>query len=574
MTGTSDDPILTAENLRVTFADRDRTTVAVDGISFSVRRGETLSIVGESGSGKSVTALALLRLVELGGGRIETGTILFKETPDTPPLDLVRADRQTLRDLRGRAVSMVFQEPMSSLNPAHTVGDQIAEVVRKHEGVDKAEARRRAVALLQRVHLPDADRRIKSYPHELSGGMQQRVMIAMALACKPALLIADEPTTALDVTIQAGILDLIRDLKAETGMSVLFITHDMGVVAELADRVVVMRHGRIVEENDVAALFRAPQHPYTRQLLAAATMSGARRLPAAVSTAGVVEAGGTKAPLLEVRDLVTQYPVKTAGFKRAKTHFRAVDGVSLDIHPGEILAIVGESGSGKSTLGKSILRLVEPASGEIRLAGTDILGLKRPDLRRLRRHMQMVFQDPFGSLNPRRTAFSQIAEPLVIHGIAKGADLANRVEGLAKRVGIPSDMLSRYPHAFSGGQRQRLCIARALALSPKLIVADEAVSALDASIRAQVLELMLELQREMGLTYLFISHDIGVVRQISDRIGVMYRGKLVELGETEAVCSAPADAYTRKLLEAVPVADPAASRRMRRAAPGAVGLPA
>ncbi|MCW2306692.1 ABC transporter ATP-binding protein [Rhodobium gokarnense] len=566
MTGTHAEPILTVEDLRVAFADRDRRTVAVDGISFSVRRGETLSIVGESGSGKSVTALAILRLVELAGGSIETGKVLFAETAGTPPLDLVGADRSTLRGLRGRAVSMVFQEPMSSLNPAHTVGDQIAEVVRRHERVDKAEAMRRAVALLGRVHLPDAERRITSYPHELSGGMQQRVMIAMALALKPALLIADEPTTALDVTIQAGILDLIRELKAETGMSVLFITHDMGVVAELADRVVVMRHGRIVEENDVASLFRAPEHPYTRQLLAAATMAGARRLPAIASAPETFAADGAGAPLLEVRDLVTQYPVKGAGFKRSKTHFRAVDGVSLDIRSGEILAIVGESGSGKSTLGKSILRLVEPASGGIRLAGTDILGLKKPELRRLRRHMQMVFQDPFGSLNPRRTAFSQIAEPLVIHGVAKGADLADRVEGLAQRVGIPVDMLARYPHAFSGGQRQRLCIARALALSPKLIVADEAVSALDASIRAQVLELMLELQREMGLTYLFISHDIGVVRQISDRVGVMYRGRLVELGETEAVCSAPAHAYTKTLLDAVPVADPAAARRIRRVA--------
>ena len=567
MTGTSDQPILAVEDLRVAFADRDRKTVAVDGISFSVRRGETLSIVGESGSGKSVTALAILRLVELAGGRIEAGKILFAETPGTPPLDLVGADRNTLRGLRGRAVSMVFQEPMSSLNPAHTVGDQIAEVVRKHERVDAAEARRRAVALLKRVHLPDAERRIGSYPHELSGGMQQRVMIAMALALKPALLIADEPTTALDVTIQAGILDLIGELKAETGMSVLFITHDMGVVAELADRVVVMRHGRIVEENDVAALFDAPRHPYTRQLLAAATMAGSRRLPATVSANGSFDADGAAAPLLEVRDLVTQYPLKTAGFQRAKAHFRAVDGVSLDIYAGEILAIVGESGSGKSTLGKSILRLVEPASGAIRLAGTDILGLKKPDLRRMRRHMQMVFQDPFGSLNPRRTAFSQIAEPLVVHGIAKGSDLADRVEGLAERVGIPVDMLARYPHAFSGGQRQRLCIARALALSPKLIVADEAVSALDAAIRAQVLDLMLELQQEMGLTYLFISHDIGVVRQISDRVGVMHRGKLVELGATEAVCSAPAHDYTRTLLDAVPVADPAASRRARRSAP-------
>ena len=572
MTETHQDPILTVDGLRIAFEDKERRTVAVDGISFAVRRGETLCIVGESGSGKSVTALAILRLVELAGGRVEGGRILFAEAADTPPLDLVGADRDTLRGLRGRAISMVFQEPMSSLNPAHTVGDQIAEVIRVHERVGRAEARDRALSLLERVRLPDAGRRANAYPHELSGGMQQRVMIAMALACKPALLIADEPTTALDVTIQAGILDLIGELKAETGMSVLFITHDMGVVAELADRVVVMRGGKIVEENAVGPLFDAPRHPYTAKLLAAATMAGSRR-PATARAAGGGTGPGSErpgsAPLVEIRDLVTQYPLKSGGLRRAKDYFRAVDSVSLDIRAGEILAIVGESGSGKSTLGKSILRLVEPASGQIRLAGTSLLDLKNEELRRVRRHMQMVFQDPFGSLNPRRTAFSQIAEPLVVHGVAKGRDLADRVEGLARRVGIPTDQLARYPHAFSGGQRQRLCIARALALSPKLIVADEAVSALDASIRAQVLDLMLELQREMGLTYLFISHDIGVVRQISDRIGVMYRGKLVELGETETVCSAPAHAYTQTLLNAVPVVDPAAGRRNRHNDPAA-----
>ena len=570
--------ILTVRDLSVAFEGRHGTTRAVDGVSFHIRRGEILCIVGESGSGKSVTALAVLRLVELGGGRIERGEILFSDQRDAAPIDLARTDKETLRALRGSRIAMVFQEPMSSLNPAHTVGAQICEVIRRHEHHGHGEARRRAIALLDRVRLPEASRRFDAFPHELSGGMQQRVMIAMALACKPALLIADEPTTALDVTIQAEILELIAELRAETGMSVLFITHDMGVVAEMADRVAVMHHGRVVEDGDVGPLLSAPIHPYTKALVSAVIVSGAGKAPAsprapgpcaAVSEPGALANDAT--PLLQVRDLVTEFPLKAGGLGRHRARFRAVDTVSLDLFAGETLAIVGESGSGKSTLGKSILRLVEPTAGAVRLNGTDVLGLPRPDLLRIRRHMQMVFQDPFGSLNPRRTAFAQIAEPLVVHRAAQGNELADRVEGLARRVGLTSDHLSRYPHAFSGGQRQRLCIARALALSPRLIIADEAVSALDASIRAQVLELMLELQADLGVAYLFISHDIAVVRRISHRVGVMYGGRLVEIGPSEAVCETPAHSYTRTLLDAVPSADPRGdhSRRQRRSSDGA-----
>ncbi len=562
-TATRSGTILTVRDLSVTFRDRQGTTRAVDGVSFEIRRGETLCIVGESGSGKSVTALAVLRLVELGGGRIERGEILFSDQRDAKPVDLARADRTTLRGLRGNRIAMVFQEPMSSLNPAHTVGAQICEVIRRHERTGHAEARRRAVALLDRVRLPDASRRFDAYPHELSGGMQQRVMIAMALACKPALLIADEPTTALDVTIQAEILDLIAELKAETGMSVLFITHDMGVVAEMADRVAVMRHGRVVDDGDVEPLLTAPTHAYTKELLSAVVVSGIGRQPA---TPAQTIAEDSAPPMLQVRDLVTEFRLKATGPGHRKARFRAVDTVSLDLAAGETLAIVGESGSGKSTLAKSILRLIEPTAGAVRLDGTDVLGLLRRDLQTIRRHMQMVFQDPFGSLNPRRTAFAQIAEPLVIHRAARGSELADRVEGLARRVGLAPDLLTRYPHAFSGGQRQRLCIARALALSPKLIVADEAVSALDASIRAQVLDLLLELQHDLGLAYLFISHDIAVVRRISHRVGVMQGGRLVEIGPCQAVCETPAHSYTRTLLDAVPVADPRSSRSRRRTA--------
>jgi len=489
-------------------------------------------------------------------------------------VDLVRAPSETMRTIRGGEIAMIFQEPMTSLNPVYTVGEQIAESIRLHQGKDYAAAQRIALAMLEQVRIPEARQALSRYPHQLSGGMRQRVMIAMALSCKPRLLIADEPTTALDVTIQAQILELIRLLQQEMHMSVVFITHDMGVVAEIADRVLVMYRGEIVEAGTALQIFQAPQHPYTRALLAAVPRLGSMHgtdaparfaVPDATAAdaeraAGIRPAPAGGPPLLRVRGLRTRFPIRTGFFSRIKRQVHAVEGVSFDIAAGETLALVGESGCGKSTTGRSLLRLVDINAGSIEFGGRDIAKLPADEVRPVRREIQMVFQDPFASLDPRLTVGFSVAEPLYVHGVAKGDAAEDRVAWLLRHVGLSPDAAARYPHEFSGGQRQRIAIARALALQPKLIVADEAVSALDVSIRAQIVNLMLDLQSEFGLAYLFISHDMAVVERVSHRVAVMYLGQIVEIGSRRAIFENPQHAYTRKLLSAVPIADPTRRR--------------
>jgi ATPase components of various ABC-type transport systems, contain duplicated ATPase len=555
---TRPEPLLSVKNLSVSFANDAGTVKAVDGLSFAVEPGQCVAIVGESGSGKSVTAMSILGLTRFSGGNLTSGSIDFRRRDGTL-VDLARAPGRTLRDIRGNEIAMIFQEPMTALNPVYPIGEQIAEAIRAHRDVSRAEADAEALALIERVRIPEPARRFTQFPHELSGGMRQRVVIAMALACSPSLLIADEPTTALDVTIQAQILHLVRSIAAETGMAMLFITHDMGVVAEIADAVVVMRHGRKVEEAEIGRFFTAPAEAYSQALLAAVPRLGTvpeRQMSAAV-------------PLLEVKNLVTQFPVRKGILSRHVANVHAVDDVSFSLTRGETLALVGESGCGKSTTGRSILRLVDARAGSVQLEGENILTLDENRLRRRRRDMQIIFQDPYAALDPRQTAFEQIADPLLIHGIDSGSGLRDRVVQLVRRVGLAEEHLERYPHEFSGGQRQRLCIARALTLSPKLIVADEAVSALDVSIQKQVVDLMLELQEELGLSYLFISHDMGVVERMSHRVAVMYMGRIVEIGPRAAVFGNPRHDYTRALLAAVPTADPG---RRRRNAPENVPL--
>ena len=558
-------PLLSVENLRISFKTGNGRVVAVEDLSFDVFPGECVAIVGESGSGKSVTAMSILGLTTFNGGHIDHGQLKL-ERRDGSCVDLSDLPEKQLEKIRGDEIAMIFQEPMTSLNPVFTVGEQIAEVVRQHRHVDSATAARRALELLERVRIPQANTRFGQYPHELSGGMRQRVVIAMALACSPRLLIADEPTTALDVTIQAQILDLLKDLAKQDGMSMLFITHDMGVVAEIADRVIVMRHGRKVEDGLTQQLFEAPSHAYTQQLLSAVPKLGSMTGFSGPRAFGDMKPD-TSAPLparlslLQVRDLVTRFPVRRGAFQRHVANVHAVDGVSFDLARGETLALVGESGCGKSTTGRSILRLVEPTAGKVHLAGEDILALNGSRLQARRRDMQIVFQDPYAALDPRLTAFDQVAEPLIVHRIDSGSGLRDRVVALMERVGLSADHLERYPHEFSGGQRQRLCIARALTLSPKLIIADEPVSALDVSIQAQVINLIIELQRELGLSYLFISHDMAVVERVSHRVAVMHMGRIVEIGSRAEVFGNPQHDYTRTLLSAVPNPDPAKRRQ-------------
>jgi ABC-type glutathione transport system ATPase component len=546
------EPLLAVENLSVEFRAAGGIVRAVSGLSFAIGRGETLAIVGESGSGKSVTALSILRLVEREGGTITGGRAAFRRKSGGEA-DLMRLGEAELQRVRGAEISMIFQEPMTSLNPLLTVGTQIAEVLTHHRGCGAAEALTQALDMLKIVRIPDPERRLGQYPHELSGGMRQRVMIAMALLCRPSLLIADEPTTALDVTIQAQILELIRTLQEELGMAVLFITHDMGIVAEFADRVVVMSHGRKAEENEVRRLFASPAHAYTQRLLAAVPRLGTGR--------AVGGATGAAPPVLEIANLTKRFPVRRGLLRRTVGHVHAIENVSLALHPGETVGLVGESGCGKSTTGRALMKLVEPTSGTIRIAGEEVTHLSRDAMRPHRRHVQMIFQDPYASLNPRLTAFAAVTEPLDIHERLSRAERRERAASLLRRVRLSADHLDRYPHQFSGGQRQRLAIARALALGPKLIVADEPVSALDVSIQAQVIELMCELQRDLGVAYLFISHDMAVVEKVSHRVAVMYLGEIVETGPTAAILHDPRHPYTRKLLASVPVPDPTARRR-------------
>ncbi len=576
----SENRVVAATDLSVRFTTSERTVDAVRQLSFHVDRGETLAIVGESGSGKSVTALALMRLVEHGGGRIVDGRLLFRRR-NGHLLDLAQARDQTMRSIRGADIAMIFQEPMTSLNPVFTAGDQIAESIREHQGKSAAAARAEALRMLELVRIPEARNVLGSYPHQLSGGMRQRVMIAMALSCKPSLLIADEPTTALDVTIQAQILQLIRALQDEMRMGVIFITHDMGVVAEVADRVLVMYRGDKVEEGASEAVFSQPRHRYTRALLAAVPRLGAMQgiaLPLKFELLRSEEADAVppepaqpqdtvrsdSAPILRVRDLVTRFDVRSGLFGRVTRRVHAVEKVSFDLHPGETLALVGESGCGKSTTGRSLLRLVESQSGVIEFGGQNVRDLATSTLQGLRRNIQFIFQDPFASLDPRLTVGFSIMEPLLVHRIAKGRQAQERVDWLLEKVGLPPEYAQRYPHEFSGGQRQRIAIARALALSPKVVIADESVSALDVSIQAQIINLMLDLQRELGIAFLFISHDMAVVERISHRVAVMYLGQIVEIGPRRAIFENPQHAYTRRLMAAVPVADPA-RRHLRRA---------
>ena len=564
-------PLLSIENLRVEFEGEKGPIVGVRDVSFHVQPGETVCVVGESGSGKSVTSLSILRLVEFGGGRIVSGKLWFRPG-EGDAIDLAQLPPEKMIDLRGDRIGMIFQEPMTALNPVFTIERQLTDGLRRHRGLTAGEARARALELLQEVRLPEPARRLKQYPHELSGGMRQRVVIAMAMACRPQLLIADEPTTALDVTIQAEILGLIKRLKREFGMAVLFITHDMAVVAQLADRVVVMRNGDLVEEGPVERIFAEPQADYTKALLASVPklgeMRGKRgpeplRIPGApeavAATATVTAAAKGHRPVLSVNGLTTRFPVHGGVLRRVVAQVHAVENVSFDLPHGETLALVGESGCGKSTTARSILRLVEPTAGNIVLDGQDILGLNPGGLRQARRNMQMVFQDPFASLNPFMRLKKQVAEPLLNFNLAKGTELDDRVAFLFDRVGLPRDFMRRFPHELSGGQRQRVAIARALSVNPKLIIADEAVSALDVSVQAQVLNLLMELQADFALSYLFISHDMAVVERISHRVGVMYLGRIVEIGSRADIFEDPRHSYTRALLSGVPIADP--SRR-------------
>ncbi|WP_283602863.1 dipeptide ABC transporter ATP-binding protein [Serratia proteamaculans] len=558
--------VLSVRDLSIQFHQQGDTLDAVRNLSFDVDRGETLAIVGESGSGKSVTSLALMRLVEQGGGNIVSGAMPFRRR-NGEVLDLARARQGTLRTVRGADMAMIFQEPMTSLNPVFPVGEQIAESLRLHQAMDHRAAKQAALQMLDLVRIPEAKDVLNRYPHQLSGGMRQRVMIAMALSCKPALLIADEPTTALDVTIQAQILQLIRVLQQEMQMGVIFITHDMGVVAEIADRVLVMRQGERVEQGPVRELFAAPQQPYTQALLAAVPKLGSmaqQDFPAKFPLPNGADNGGPQdtvppgaAPILRVENLVTRFDLRSGILNRVTRRVHAVENVSFDLYPGETLGLVGESGCGKSTTGRSLLKLVDSQRGTITFDGRQINQLKGPALQHLRRDIQFIFQDPYASLDPRLTVGFSIMEPLLVHNVARGKAAQERVDWLLERVGLKPEHARRYPHEFSGGQRQRVCIARALALNPKVVIADESVSALDVSIQAQIVNLLLDLQREFGIAFLFISHDMAVVERISHRVAVMYLGQIVEIGPRRAVFNNPQHAYTRKLMAAVPVADPA-----------------
>ncbi|MCT7993197.1 ABC transporter ATP-binding protein [Laspinema olomoucense] len=612
------DTVLDVRNLQVQFFTEGRPIKAVDQISFKVQRGQTVGIVGESGSGKSVTSLAVMGLVPTPG-RISGGEIWFRGNQDEEPIDLLALPRRVKQQYRGGKISMIFQEPMSSLNPVYNIGFQLTEAILLHHQVSESEARRRAIAALQEVKLLPSDPELreqvqlpqtatereimqqvnqqklailKRYPHELSGGQIQRVMIAMAISCDPTLLIADEPTTALDVTVQARILELMRDLRDRRGMSMMFITHDLGVIAEIADQVAVMYQGKIVEQGSVLQIFSNPQHPYTKGLLACrprpdrrliylptvsdfmevvTNASGDREIrekyretndsPDGITNIQEVSEADMekrltdlqqKSPLLEVRNLEVAFPVRGI-FGETQRYMMAVNGVSFEVYPGETLGLVGESGCGKTTLARTLLRLIEPTAGNVLFEGQDVGKLEGRRLRQVRREMQIVFQNPFSSLNPRMSIGNLVMEPLKIHGVGENSrQQRERSAYLLERVGLNAELMNRYPHEFSGGQRQRICIARALALNPKFIICDESVSALDVSVQAQVLNLLKELQDEFKLTYIFISHDLSVVKFMSDRILVMNKGQVEEVGPAESIYTNPQQDYTRSLIASIP----------------------
>jgi peptide/nickel transport system ATP-binding protein len=564
-------PVLSVRGLTTSFRVGTEWRSVVRNMDLDVAPGETVAIVGESGSGKSVTSLSIMRLLPQLTSRIEGSVKLDGR-------ELLTLDAEQMRQVRGNQISMIFQEPMTSLNPIFPIGKQIAEAITCHRDISFSEAKAEVLRLLDRVRIPNAKNRFDEYPHQFSGGMRQRVMIAMALASKPKLLIADEPTTALDVTIQGQILDLIKTLQDEEGMAVLFITHDMGVVAEVSDRTIVMFRGEAVETGTTDDIFNRGQHPYTRALLSAVPKLGSMggrerpmRFPVIDIKTGATlvpeaEAGipeKASQPLLEVKNLTTRFDIRSGLFGRKSGAVHAVENVSFTLKPGETLSLVGESGCGKSTTGRSITRLVQPTSGQINVDGYDVGRLDEPSLRRMRRSIQMVFQDPFASLDPRMSIGQAVMEPFIEHKLGTKAEAREKAADLLERVGLSADMMPRYPHEFSGGQRQRIAIARSLILDPKIIVADEAVSALDVSIKAQVCNLLLDLQQSFNLAYLFISHDMAVVERVSHRVAVMYLGEIVEIGPRQAVFDNPQHPYTKKLMAAVPVPDPA-RRKLKR----------
>lgn len=559
--------MLEIKNLTVDFITPDNTVRAVDNLNVKIPKGKTVAIVGESGSGKSVTSLAIMRLLGSSSAQV-SGEILFNGE------DLLKLSEKKMRELRGNRISMIFQEPMTSLNPVYTVGDQVVEAIRLHQDISKEAAKARTIELFKQVGIPTPELKFKSYPHELSGGQKQRVMIAMAISCEPELLICDEPTTALDVTIQKQVLELLLDLQKKYKMSMMFITHDLGVVADLADDVVVMYRSQIKEHNDKLAIFNDPKHPYTRGLIACRPDLGKNPKRLLTVSDFMDEDGSPKSisqerievfekdyifkddanVLLEIKDLKTHFPIKGGIFSRTIDHVKAVDGVSFKLEKGKTLGLVGESGCGKTTLGRTILRLIEPTAGQIIYEGKDITKFNHEEMRALRRKMQIIFQDPYSSLNPRMNIAQILMEPLQVHEI--GANKKERLDmckELMEKVGLFSHQLNRYPHEFSGGQRQRICIARALMLKPEFIICDESVSALDVSIQAQVLNLLLDLQEEFGLTYIFISHDLSVVNFISDQVAVMNQGRIVEMNSAKNIYQQPQNEYTKTLLNAIPV---------------------
>lgn len=568
---TTTSPILSISGLNTSFRVNGEWRNVVRDVSFDIAPKETVAVVGESGSGKSVTAMSIMRLLSPDNSRI-TGQINFEGQ------DLLSLPLDAMQKIRGNRIGMIFQEPMTSLNPVLRIGQQITEVLMYHRGMTQSQAEAEAVRLLDKVRIPSAKSRLGEYPMNFSGGMRQRVVIAIALACDPKLLIADEPTTALDVTIQGQILELIKNLQQEEGLSVLFITHDMGVVAEISDRTVVMYRGEQVETGTTQDLFAGAKHPYTRALLSAVPQLGSMngkdrplRFPYVDMQTGEVhppkETEDTvkrdEPPVLSVDQLVTRFNIKKGFLGKTVGRVHAVENVSLELRRGETLSLVGESGCGKSTTGRSIIRLTDPVSGTVTIGGQNVLQAGKSQLADIRREAQMIFQDPYESLNPRIRIGDAIAEPMIAHGLARADEARQRVGDLLERVGLSASMMDRFAHEFSGGQRQRVCIARALALEPKLLIADESVSALDVSVKAQVINLMLDLQEKYSLGYLFISHDMAVVERISHRVAVMYLGEIVEIGSRQAVFENPQHEYTKRLMAAVPIADPS-RRQIRR----------